>query len=201
MLAPSSFQLRAPPVTDLWRKPAAGSHPPVDSRNAPSLVTAVSVNDFRAAQVTVEADWTRLYDQGGLVLYLPKPSGAQDKEPWLKTGIEFYGNRANLSTVATAARATSDWSLVPLDGGTAKATVRVEREIHDGQPGPSLWVYLIGPDGQKNPVREVTWVFENSAAGGDLQVGAYAARPTKAGNEDDVEELIVHFSALSVERA
>jgi regulation of enolase protein 1 (concanavalin A-like superfamily) len=67
-IVPTSFEgpftLRTAAVTDLWRKP-----PKVETCNAPSLVKTIQIEDFKRARVTVSADWTRLYDQGGLVLY------------------------------------------------------------------------------------------------------------------------------------
>ena len=51
----------------------------------------------------------------------------------------------------------ADWSLVPMEGN--EVTVEIEREIKDGKPTSTLWVYMIN-GAQKTPLREVTWVFE-----------------------------------------
>lgn len=150
-----SFTLHAPPVTDLWRKPAVTY---VESDNAPSLVTSTTTHAFRAAEVTVSAAWTRLYDQGGLVLIAPA-SGPHQKSAWVKTGIEFYNGKPNLSTVATPRTSTSDWSLLPLTEDTIR--IRVEREVDGGALSPSLWVYLLKEGGEKLAVREITWVCEH----------------------------------------
>ena len=40
-----------------------------------------------------------------------------------------------------------------------EVTVEIEREIKDGKPTSTLWVYMIN-GAQKTPLREVTWVFE-----------------------------------------
>ncbi|KAG8956291.1 hypothetical protein FRC04_004371 [Tulasnella sp. 424] len=192
-----AFDLHAHSGTDLWRKPATPTKPPVESDNAPSYLTNIPASSFRSAQVTVNAQWTRLYDQGGLIFYFPSSA---NKSAWLKTGIELYNNRANLSTVATPGSATSDWGLVPLQQGASKVTIRVEREEEDGKFGPSLWVYMLQEDGEKLAVREVTWAFENVS--GDMQVGIYACRPTRLGSpEEDKEELIVHFTDFELIRA
>ncbi|KAG8905706.1 hypothetical protein FRC01_008264 [Tulasnella sp. 417] len=192
-----AFDLHANAGTDLWRKPATPTKPPVESDNAPSYLTTIPASSFKAAQVTVNAQWTRLYDQGGLVFYFPSSTG---KTAWLKTGIEFYNNRANLSTVATPGSTTSDWGLVPLSA--TKVTIRVEREEDGGKSGPSLWVYMLDDKGEKHAVREVTWAFENASEGAALQVGIYACRPTHQGNpEEDKEELIVHFTDFDLVRA
>jgi len=58
------FTLRTAAVTDLWRKPQE-----VEVYNAPSLVKTIQIEEFKSARVTIGAEWVRLYDQGGLVLY------------------------------------------------------------------------------------------------------------------------------------
>ena len=62
----TEFKLHTHPGTDLWRKP------PVDSYNAPYVATRIKTSSFKSARVTVSASWTRLYDQGGLVLIWPR---------------------------------------------------------------------------------------------------------------------------------
>lgn len=117
---------------------------------------------------------------------------------WLKTGVEFYLGQPQLSTVACDSWA--DWSVLPLGneagGDGATVEVLVERE------GPSLWVYYLpkGADGEKVPVREVTWVFGDEAGdreGWTVEVGQYVARP-----ETDVktegEELHVKFGPVDM---
>lgn len=68
-----SVQLHAPPLTDFWRKPG---RPSVNATNAPTLVTKVDQKTFKSARVTVSADWSRLYDQAGLILLWPQGNGA-----------------------------------------------------------------------------------------------------------------------------
>ncbi len=49
-------------------------------------------------------------------------------------------------------------------------------------------------DGEtRTAVREVTWAFEYE---GEMQVGLYAARPTKA--EDDHGDILVQFETLRI---
>ena len=134
--------------------------------------------------MAVNADWTTLYDQGGLILVLPSKD-SNSPHRWIKTGIEFVNGKANISTVASDR--WSDWSLCPLsnEGGTS-VTVEMEK----GEDG-SLWVYLI--EGVKRvPLREVTWVFEDEDR--ECWVGAYAARPAKVS-----DALEVKFAHLVVE--
>ena len=61
----------------------------------------------------------RLYDQAGLIVLWAEnkrstilESSKVEKRKWLKAGIEFADERANLSTVA--ATEWADWSLLPL---------------------------------------------------------------------------------------
>lgn len=74
----------------------------------------------------------------------------------VKAGVEFKHARYNLSTVANSFLSTSDWSMMPLEETTVR--VRVEREVHEGWLTPSLWVYLMRNNGEKQELREVTWV-------------------------------------------
>jgi len=180
------LQLKAAAPTDIWRKP-----PSLDVANAPTQIWHFPSETFRRARVTVTAAWSRLYDQGGIYVAfttLPGKGTSEGKRCWLKTGIEFYNDQANLSTVA--AREWADWSLLPLPSNSV--TIEIEREA--GGTGPSLWVYLV--DGEKRTaVREVTWAFELE---GDIDVGVYAARPTEVDGEDG-EQLVVTFDNFEIE--
>ncbi|KAK3168100.1 hypothetical protein OEA41_004546 [Lepraria neglecta] len=207
---PSTFTLKAPPGTDIWRKP-----PSTSTFNAPLLYRSLPLLTFRRACVTVSADWRTLYDQGGLCLALPVPKGqnsesSKSERRWIKTGIEFYNGAPMVSTVACDRWA--DWSLLPLPTATSRGTsggtsvtVGMEREVLEGVGGSTLCVYVM--EGvEKRVVREVTWVFEEvngegeeeGELDGECWVGVYAAKPTK--DEGDGErELSVEFGGLVVE--
>ncbi|KAH8924568.1 hypothetical protein BT69DRAFT_1261247 [Atractiella rhizophila] len=177
----STFELKTRYRTDLWRKA-----PSTNDANVPAYVTeAFSVTNFNKARVIVEADWKRLYDQGGLVLLFPDGT---DTPAWIKTGIEVYDGRQNVSTVATPAggEVTSDWSLVPIS--SSRATIEIERK------GVALWVYIVGEDGKRSGVREVTWAFGKQDA--VVEVGVYCCRPSQG---EGTDELTVSFSALQIE--
>jgi regulation of enolase protein 1 (concanavalin A-like superfamily) len=185
-----TITIDAAPGTDLWRKP-----PSTVSTNAPAYVASRPISTFRRAQVTVSAQWDRLYDQGGLVFLLP---GA-DKGPiafdaWVKTGIEVFDGEPKVGTVATPSGGYSDWSLFQPPSGTTSITVEAVRKDIGG---PGLYVYLVEGE-KKTMIREVTWVFVQDE--GLLSVGVYAARPTKAdGETDQGEALTVHFEGLEIE--
>ncbi|CAE6502931.1 unnamed protein product [Rhizoctonia solani] len=187
--ASSNITVNALPGTDLWRQP-----PSITSTNAPAYVTYRPLNKFKRARVTVGADWTRLYDQGGLVFYINSQGLDGEKyESWVKTGIEMFEGKPNVGTVATPLGGYSDWSLVPTGGNNATI------EVVSKNGGPSLYVYLVEGE-KKTLVREVTWVFQEKH---DLLlgVGVYAARPTKVeGEEDGNGQLLpVRFDGLEVE--
>ena len=179
------LSLTADPGTDWWRKP-----PSINSENGPTHLMKVSTKDFHRARVTVSSNWTRLYDQGGLFIFFPKVVGTleEPKRCWLKTGIEFFHEKPNVSIVSS--REWSDWSLTAHD--TQNVTIEVEREAIDVAKGlgSSLFVYTV-VDGVRSetPIREVTWAFEEE---GEMEVGVYAARPTSTG-AGDVQGLEVQF--------
>ncbi|KAL5528237.1 hypothetical protein ACEPAF_7373 [Sanghuangporus sanghuang] len=181
----SIIQLKAKAITDYWRKP-----PSRDVSDAPKHTSQLSSDAFHKATVTVSASWTRLYDQGGLIILLPTSAGG--KRFWVKAGIEFVGGRPNLSVVT--AREWADWSLHPLDGDSV--TIQIEREppLESGK-GSSLFVYVVKDNQcEELPVREVTWAFEQE---GEIEVGVYAARPTKL-KEGDEDELVVNFGDIAI---
>ncbi|CAA7261053.1 unnamed protein product [Cyclocybe aegerita] len=191
--------INAPPKTDLWRKP-----PHIDVDNIPTifLPKSIDLNKFRSANVTVSGEWNTLYDQGGLVLYI----FGEGLKKWVKTGIEFVFGKPFVGTVATAR--ASDWSLVPLsESAGGKVTVHVERETKDDERLESLWVYVIGENGETLGVREVTWVFGPDVIDCDnptseertMLVGVYGARPTvPEGEGRENEELVVKLDGFKV---
>jgi uncharacterized protein len=174
-----------------------------DRRAAP--ISAASgparpLGSFVSATVSfVCPKWTYRYDQAGIALCFtktgeaPLPSGQPHR--WLKTGVEFYLGRPQLSTVACDSWA--DWSVMPLptnvgEGDTVE--ILVERE------GPSIWVYYVPKEGDKVPLREVTWVFGDAKGdidGWTISVGEYVARPEKDVKTEG-EELVVEFGPLNI---
>ncbi|CAA7261055.1 unnamed protein product [Cyclocybe aegerita] len=191
--------INAPPKTDLWRKP-----PHIDVGNVPAifLPEPIDLNKFRSANVTVSGEWNTLYDQGGIVLYIL----GDDLKKWVKTGIEFVFGKPFVGTVATAS--ASDWSLVPLpESAGGKVTIHVERETKGDKRLQSLWVYVVGENGERHAIREVAWVFgpdvidyEGATAGGrTMLVGVYGARPTvPEGEGKENEELTVKLEGFEV---
>ncbi|KAL8693782.1 MAG: hypothetical protein Q9224_003688, partial [Gallowayella concinna] len=196
-----TFTLHTPPQTDIWRK----AHPFTDTFNAPRYTTTLPLAQLKSVQVTVKGGWKTLYDQGGLLLILPSPppsatagqeNNGQGKDRWIKTGIEFYNQKAHISAVACDRWA--DWSLVPLpsSSGTGEVTIRMEREVNNGERTSTLWIQYQHPEsGEWIPIREIAWGFEHEE--GDALVGVYAAKPTP--DKDDKDgELKVDFTGLEL---
>ncbi|KAL8826619.1 MAG: hypothetical protein Q9170_007334 [Blastenia crenularia] len=190
---PLTFALRTPPDRDIWQEP-----PDTNVFNAPYLTRTVPLSSLRSVRVTVSAQWKTKFDQGGLILIIPTSNGADKKEKkWIKTGIEFFDGRPNVSTVACDRWA--DWSLAPLPEGAAeKVTVELIREVQDGKKTSTLWVNAIDPStGEKRPLREVSWVFGEDNL--DCEIGVYAAKPIQDENNPS-QELEVMFDGLTVEQ-
>ena len=142
------------------------------------------------------------------MLVLPQSDTGGGNPKFVKTGIEFYDGRPQLSVVAVDRWA--DWSLAGGSSSVGKdadssVTIELEREEIDGSPGPSLWIYHVTDDhGQKgkevrNPLREVTWLFhdpDNKEA--ECWVGAFCAKPTATpGNPD--QTLTVRVENFEIE--
>lgn len=174
---PVEFTIKASPSTDVWSKP-----PSTVRFNAPILYKSARLSSFKRAKVSLVANWTNEYDQGGLILVINGPGGSQQ---WIKTGIEFVKEKSHISTVAKDRWA--DWSLLPVPSGGPAATIEMVRE-QDG----SLWIYLF--EGiQRVPVREVTWAFEDDDKK-ECWIGTYVARPSDKGGD-----LVVNFRHFTVD--
>lgn len=171
---PSEFSITAPPATDIWAKP-----PSTFRFNAPILYQPIRPASFKRAQISLNANWKDLYDQGGLILVL---DSVDEGRKWIKTGIELAHGKPHVSTVTKDRWA--DWSLLPIPSGGAAVTI----EMVKGE-GNKLWIYLVEAT-QKLPIREVTWAFEGIQ---DCWVGVYAAKPSKG------EELVVNFEQAVIE--
>ncbi|PGH13233.1 hypothetical protein AJ79_03791 [Helicocarpus griseus UAMH5409] len=176
----TTFAIKANPSTDTWSKP-----PSTHRFNAPILHKTGPLASFKRASVHISAQWSNLYDQGGLILVLNYADGTKK---WVKTGIEFVNGKPHVSTVAKDNWA--DWSLLEIPGGGGEAKIEMVRE------GNGLWVYLVEEgEGGKKAIREVTWALVEEGVT-EAWVGVYAARPAKEGGE-----LVVEFKGLEVEFA
>ncbi|PVH83783.1 hypothetical protein DL98DRAFT_615056 [Cadophora sp. DSE1049] len=181
----TSFRITAKPTTDVWQKIGP---PDVSRFNAPILYKTVTLSSFKRMRVTVSANWTTLYDQGGLIMVIPQ----QDRtKKWVKSQIEFFQGEPFISTVS--ADRGADMSLLQAGlKGEKKNEVTLEyRKEHN-----ALWIYVL--DGKKSvPIREVTWAF----GGADEQecwVGVFAARPGVNENQED-ESLAVSFKDFELD--
>ena len=184
LVGDDSFTITTPPATDLWRP---DPKPKSDNFTAPFVYRSLKASAFNSISVTVHADWTTRYDQGGIALIFPETESQPRK--WIKTGIEVEHGAPQFGTVGTYA--FSDWSLSPVTPQNATtARFRVERD------GSEIWVYALDledVDAEPYPLREVTWAFLEERADDDLElwVGVYAAKPTYslANRTQDLEVL------------
>ncbi|KAG8625443.1 hypothetical protein KVT40_007194 [Elsinoe batatas] len=171
------FHLPIPPKTDIWALP-----PSHDVFTAPVLHTTLSHSSFSLLRATITAPWKHQYDQGGILISIVSASGPRR---WVKCGVEMLDGTPRVGTVARDNWA--DWSLHPVvhsDGRTA--TVEFVNEV-----GKALWVYLIGEDRKRYPLREVAW-WAGLKGETELQVGVYGAAPGEEGG------LEVEFSGVQV---
>jgi len=160
------------------------------------------VKKFKRVRVTIKARWERLFDQGGLCVVLPGDEGTKEGEihepslKWIKAGIEFFNSQPFIGHVACEKWA--DWSLT--QAGISKngnVTIEMERDPEGG----TLWVYAVSENGERIPIREVTWVFadENLSEGKELWVGVYAATPTVEGRKGEEDGLVVGFEGWELD--
>lgn len=168
---------------------------------APMIYKTLPSSIFKSLTITIFAPWKTQYDQGGLILAFPSPSGPSFDTStkglkWIKAGIEYFSNQCVLGVVGTDRY--SDWSISPMKQEYhQKATFKIERD------GETLWVYAKQDGGERLiPMREVKWAFMEGRLDEDVWVGVYAAKPKKdeGGSEEDSEKGIeVQFSDLELE--
>ncbi|KAK4981752.1 hypothetical protein LTR66_009742 [Elasticomyces elasticus] len=189
-----SFNLSAPPNTDLWRKP-----PSYDTSTAPILYTALRY-PFCAAEVTVSADWELEWDQAGLCIFAGVPPGrlvsgtthhhprrsslehAADLLPiyptlppaskWVKAGLEFSNNVCHMTSVCAVGEG-ADWTLAPLPYYHAR---RSDLRIKLERIGYALWIWYEDARLGWRKVREITYFFWG-VSDKAVRVGVYASRP------------------------
>ncbi|CAG5059943.1 unnamed protein product [Parnassius apollo] len=78
----------------------------------------VNIKDNFTIQVCVEADFTTLYDQAGVMIYL-------DEKHWLKAGIEYNDGQPMIGSVLT--NEVSDWATGTFTGNPRKFWIRLSR--------------------------------------------------------------------------
>jgi uncharacterized protein len=141
---------------------------------------------------------TERYDQAGLVLSLRSPGASRplpgdSPAKWVKSGIEYYQDVPRAATVGTDT--WSDWSLAEVKGKQGDWFTLLAQAETD-ELGNSLWIYQV-VDGEKIPMREVTWVYGlGDADKWELTVEAYACRPAK-----EAGDLVVQFKDFDVQWA
>jgi uncharacterized protein len=165
------------------------THEPVSARQdgADLLVTAVEGSDAwrhtaygfvhasehglvaplpagRAVEVEFRADFTRQFDQAGVLLRV-------SDEQWIKAGVEYADDVPHLGAVVTAGR--SDWSVAPVrEWAGRRVTLRASRS------GDAVTVRArVGSE----PFRLVRLAPFPADAG--VEAGPFCAAPTRSGLE------------------
>lgn len=153
--------------TDYWNNTFYGFR----HDNGHFRATPVS-GDF-SLELSLSADYQRLYDQAGAMLRV-------DGDNWLKCGVEFTDGALHFSVVVTRDD-QSDWSVMPLQGDKeAPVTLRLTRHAE------ALRVQVRQADG--------TWALVRLCylrMPGTVEVGPMTCSPTGEGLE-------VTFSRISI---
>lgn len=174
------FSITCPNQTDLYDKP-----PNTHRSDAPHIYTTTTVGAFKRAAVTVYGtNFVYQYDQGGLCMMI-RPQNSDAK--WIKAGMEKVEGQTRVSVVVKDNWA--DWSLSPLIERDVPNT-RIQLEVEDDG---ALWAYVIGNDGAKIPIREVTW-WAALDSNTPIEIGPAAAKPSEEGGD-----LIVNFDDFVLE--
>lgn len=145
--------------TDYWNNTFYGF------KHANGHFRATEVSGDFSFEATFSANYQRLYDQAGAMLFV-------DGENWLKCGVEFTDGAMHLSVVVTRDD-QSDWSVLKLGGSSdASVTLRLTRHAE------ALRVQLLEPNGNWQLVR-----LCYLSMGETVEVGPMACSPTGEGLE------------------
>ncbi|XP_047509571.1 regulation of enolase protein 1-like [Pieris napi] len=78
----------------------------------------IDIKDDFTFQACIEADFSQLYDQAGLMIYL-------DEKHWLKTGMEYNDGQPMIGSVLT--NEVSDWATGAFTGDPKKFWIRLSK--------------------------------------------------------------------------
>ncbi|XP_026324998.1 regulation of enolase protein 1-like [Hyposmocoma kahamanoa] len=132
-------------------------------------VFGIKLNYNFTFTVCVEANFTSLYDQAGLMIYL-------DEKHWLKTGIEYNDGQPMISSVLT--NEISDWATGEFPGNPKKFYLRLTKK-------DDVLCVKYSTDNR-------TWVLLRLAPfakPGPYLVGPMACSPTREGLEVKFSEI------------
>lgn len=152
--------------TDFWNRTFYG----FTRKNGHLFYTNIE-GDFSAA-VTLHASFDTLYDQLGLMV-------RADDETWLKTGLEYSDNRAQLSAVLTRG-GWSDWSTSVASDDDVAAGIRIRLTRHDDV----LRIQKLGREGEWQPIRLAYLDLPKV-----VQVGLMCCSPERAGFKAEFSDL------------
>ncbi|KAI8433562.1 hypothetical protein MSG28_015586 [Choristoneura fumiferana] len=98
--------------TDFWQKTL------YDFAYNTGHLFGVEIREDFTVEICIEADFTTLYDQAGLMIYI-------DEQHWLKTGIEYNDGQPMIGSVLT--NGISDWGTGVYLGNANKFFLRLTR--------------------------------------------------------------------------
>lgn len=107
------------PDTDFWR----GTYYGLEYDNAPAIVSA-SKEQYWTLKAKVSFSSSAYFDQCGLFIY-------QDKNNWMKSGIEYQSNGFQQLFSVVTNNGFSDWSMVNFDRITQTMYYRLSRRGSD----------------------------------------------------------------------
>jgi uncharacterized protein len=154
-LAAGTLQVTTHDRTDFWRRTFYDF-----TRDTGHFLHQTVTGDFTAA-VTVQGDYTTLYDQAGLMLRLSDTH-------WIKAGIEHTDGAPVFSTVVT--NGWSDWATMALPFDAATIRLRLTRHAE------AIRVQVAHPDGH--------WIMARLAylpPDMPAQIGIIACSPERSG--------------------
>ncbi|KAL0860096.1 hypothetical protein ABMA27_010409 [Loxostege sticticalis] len=133
-------------------------------------VYGLQIRDDFTFTVCVEADFTTLYDQAGVMIYM-------DEKHWLKAGIEYNDGQPMISSVLT--NEVSDWATGVYTGNPHKFWLRLTR---------TKGVVCV-----KYSIDNETWTLLRLCpfSGGECFVGPMCCSPQREG-------LVVKFSEVKI---
>lgn len=152
-----SFTIFTTPKTDYWRI----THYQFTVDDAP-FYYGIYGGEFEVS-VKLEGKYKSRFDQMGLMI-------RQDEKNWIKCGIEYVGNRQNISAVVT--HNTSDWSVIELSDSPKFIWIKAIRRLDAIEIFYSL-------DGEKYTMMRTCFLEANKP----VMVGMMSASPDGDGFE------------------
>lgn len=159
--------IRTSPDTDFWQ----GTYYGLEYDNAPALVLS-SEEPFWTLKAKVAFDSKVHFDQCGLFIY-------QDKNTWMKSGIEYQSNGFQQLFAVVTNHGFSDWSMANYDRTTQTMHYRLSRRGSD-------FLLENSSDGIRFSMMRMFHLFH---AQGAVRFGFFASSPGDSSFEAHFSEI------------